>query len=84
MQLVENKLELRNNKWKFLQSSVKYLAYTIDGNGIKADIKGLKAIRDFPIPDKQHSAKSAIFRQSPSRCMTSLKTIGNFRLGEII
>lgn len=56
--LVENNLELRNDKCEFLRTSVKYLGYTIDGNGIRADDKGLKAIRDFPVPDKQQSVQS--------------------------
>lgn len=52
--LVENKLE---DKCEFLQTSVKYLGYIIDGNGIKADDSGLAAVRDFPIPESSHAVQ---------------------------
>ena len=47
-----------NDKCDFLRTSVKYLGYTIDGSGIRADDKGLKAIQDFPVPDGRHSVQS--------------------------
>lgn len=56
--IVNNKLELRLDKCEFLRSSVKYLGYTIDGSGIRADDKGLEAIRNFPLPDKVHTMRS--------------------------
>lgn len=56
--IVNNKLELRLDKCEFLQSSVKYLGYTIDASGIRADDKGLEAIRNFPLPDKVHTMRS--------------------------
>ena len=55
--LVENKLELIIDKSEFLQTSVRYLGYNIDGNGIRAGEKGLQAIRDFPVLDRQLSVQ---------------------------
>jgi len=38
--LVENKLELRMDKFKFLQDKVKYLVFLISCDGTKADDRG--------------------------------------------
>lgn len=56
--LVQNKLELRIDKCEFFQTDVKYLGYTISKSGIKAEEKGLEAIRNFPVPTKVHSVQS--------------------------
>ena len=58
--LVENNLELRLDKCEFLQTKVNYLGYTINGEGIKADEKGIEAIKNFPVPEKLHSVQSFI------------------------
>lgn len=50
--------ELTLDKCKFLQSRIKYLGYFISVEGIKADGKGLQAIRNYPIPDKPHTVQS--------------------------
>ena len=56
--LARNKLELRLDKCEFLKTSVKYLGYEINGNGVKADDTGLQAVRDFPVPTSVHSVRS--------------------------
>lgn len=56
--IVNNKLELRLDKCEFLQSCIKYLGYTIDAFGIRADDKGLEAVNNFPLPDKVRSVQS--------------------------
>lgn len=58
IRLVENNLELREHKCEFFQTTVKYLGYTINGDGIRADDRGLTAIRDFPVPDKCNALQS--------------------------
>lgn len=45
------------DKCEFFQSSVKYLGYTITGSGIKADEKGIAAVKNFPVPDKVHAVQ---------------------------
>lgn len=56
--LVENKLELRLDKCEFLQDKVKYLGFLIGKDGIKADEKGLEAVKHFPVPDKTQAVQS--------------------------
>lgn len=56
--LVSNKLELRLDKCEFFATSVKYLGYTITGDGIRADDKGLQAIQNFPVPQKLQAVQS--------------------------
>jgi len=51
LRLAKNKLELRMDKCEFLQQSIKYLGFIINGEGIRADDKGIEAIQNFPIPD---------------------------------
>ena len=43
-----------------MQPKIDYLGYTITGNGIKANEKGIEAIKDFPVPQKLHSVQSFI------------------------
>lgn len=56
--LVENRLELRLDKCEFIQASVKYLGYMIDGNGIGPDKEGILAVNSFPVPTNVHSLRS--------------------------
>ena len=42
----------------YIQTTVKYLGYTINGNGIMADDRGLTAIRDLTVPDKSNTLSS--------------------------
>uniref|UniRef100_A0A0K8U9C0 RNA-directed DNA polymerase n=1 Tax=Bactrocera latifrons TaxID=174628 RepID=A0A0K8U9C0_BACLA len=58
--ITQNKLELRLDKCEFLQTSVNYLGYIVDGEGIRADDKGLEAIKNFPVPKNVHTVQSFI------------------------
>lgn len=44
--LVENQLELRIDKCELLQDKVKYLGFEISKDGIRAEGKGLDAVRN--------------------------------------
>ena len=44
MRLVENKLELRWNKYEFMRTTVRNLGYEISGQSIRADDAGLTYI----------------------------------------
>jgi len=50
-------LELRMDKCEILQQSIKY--FIINGEGIKADDKGIEAIQNFPIPHKTQHVQSS-------------------------
>jgi len=58
--LVENKLELRQDKCEFLKSSIDYLGYTVTGKGIKANESGVEAVKLFLVPTKVHELQSFI------------------------
>ena len=48
--LVENRLELRLDKCKFLLTEVEYLDYYVTQNGIGPTKRGIEAISNYPIP----------------------------------
>lgn len=48
--LVANRLELRLDKCRFLQTKLDYLGYTITNEGIRPIDQGIKAIKKFPDP----------------------------------
>ncbi|XP_011874435.1 PREDICTED: uncharacterized protein LOC105565665, partial [Vollenhovia emeryi] len=48
--LVANRLELRLDKCRFLQTKLDYLGYTITSQGIRPTDQGLVAVKNFPIP----------------------------------
>ena len=48
--MVENKLELRLDKCKFLQTKIDYLGYKISENGVSPTNHGIEAVLNFPIP----------------------------------
>lgn len=58
LRLVKNKLGVRLDKCEFFRASIKYLGYTIDNMGIRADDKGLEAIKNFPLPNKVRAIQS--------------------------
>jgi len=49
-QLVENKLNLRIDKCKFLCTKIEYLGYSITQEGISPTDSGIEAVRKFPVP----------------------------------
>ncbi|XP_046869310.1 uncharacterized protein LOC124461953 [Drosophila willistoni] len=53
--IIRNKLELRIDKCEFFQSSIRYLGFIISEEGIRADDKGLEAVKNFPIPTNVHT-----------------------------
>ncbi|XP_011873545.1 PREDICTED: uncharacterized protein LOC105565169, partial [Vollenhovia emeryi] len=48
--LVENKLELRQNKCKFMYTKIEFLGYMISGDGIQPNNAGITAVKCFPMP----------------------------------
>lgn len=56
--LVANKLQLRLDKCKFLQHEIDYLGYIINSSGVRANDKGLEAIKHFPTPSNLVSVQS--------------------------
>lgn len=58
VKLVENNLELRIDKCRFLEKEIEYLGYIIDEFGIRANEKGLESIKNFPLPQKVQSVQS--------------------------
>ena len=50
-------LRAKKTKCKFLASSVSYLGYKIDGEGLHPLPEKVKAIQDAPTPKKCHRAK---------------------------
>jgi len=51
--LVENKLELRIDKCKFLTTEIEYLGYIIKENTVRPLDSGISAVRNYPIPQNQ-------------------------------
>jgi len=58
--LVENKLELRIDKCKFLTTEIEYLGYIIKENTVKPLNSGISAVRNYPIPQNQKDVQSFI------------------------
>jgi len=50
-----------------MQSSIKYLGFFITKEGIKADDKGLDAIRNFPIPVQSFFGFMLMFQTTHKR-----------------
>jgi len=56
--LTQNRLELRMDKCEFLKSNIKYLRFLISENGIRADDKGIEAVKNFPVLSKVQAVQS--------------------------
>ena len=56
--MVENKLELRLDKCKFLQTKIDYLGYKISENGVSPTNHGIEAVLNFPIPQNIREVQS--------------------------
>lgn len=48
--LVANKLELRLDKCRFLQTEIEYLGYYVSEKGLSPTASGIAAVQNFPIP----------------------------------
>lgn len=58
--LVNNKLELRIDKCKFLTTKIEYLGYVIKENTVKPLESRISAVKDYPIPQNQKDVQSFI------------------------
>jgi len=56
--LVENKLNLRIDKCKFMFTEIEYLGYLITLEGIRPTTSGVEAVSNFPIPQSVKSVQS--------------------------
>lgn len=56
--MVENKLDLRTDKCKFLQTELEYLKYKVSVEGIKPDERGVSIVVDFPVPRNAREEQS--------------------------
>lgn len=55
--LVENLLELRIDKCKFLCTEIEFLGYCISGKGVQPNKSGVEAIEKYPIQQDQRSLR---------------------------
>lgn len=58
--LVDNKLNLRIDKCKFMFTSIEYLGYFINSEGIRPTNSGIEAVANFPIPQSIKSVQSFV------------------------
>lgn len=58
--LVENKLELRLDKCKFMESNIRYLGYRISCDGIRPDDRNIDSVVNFPIPRNVREVQSIL------------------------
>lgn len=72
---VANKLELRLDKCKFLQTRLEYLGYTITSEGIRPTERGVNDVKRFPIPQNTRDVQSFL-----GLCSYFRKFIENFSL----
>lgn len=56
--LIANRLELRLDKCRFLQTKLDYLGYTIKDEGIRPTDRGLEVVKNFPIPRSVRDVQS--------------------------
>lgn len=56
--LVANRLELRLDKCRFLETKLDYLGYTITDEGIRPTNRGLEAVQRFPTPRNVRDVQS--------------------------
>ncbi|XP_076659907.1 uncharacterized protein LOC143363195 [Halictus rubicundus] len=73
--LVANRLELRLDKCKFLQTKLVYLGYTVTNEGIYPTEKGLEAVKNFPIPRNLRDIQSFL-----GMCSYFRKFVKNFSI----
>lgn len=58
--LKQNGLELKFSKCHFMQTSIDYLGYAADRNGIRPNDSHIRAIRDYPIPSNARELQSCL------------------------
>lgn len=73
--LVDNLLELRLDKCRFLQTKIDYLDYTVIEKGIQPTEQGLEAVKIFPIPRNIHDVQRFL-----GLCSYFRKFIENFSI----
>jgi len=56
--LVENKLNLRIDKCKFIFTEIEYLGYLVTSEGIRPTTRGIEAVSNFPIPQSVRGVRS--------------------------
>ena len=56
--MVENKLELRLEKCRFLYEEIEYLGYKISDEGLQPNDAGIKAVKEFPTPKNVRDVQS--------------------------
>lgn len=56
--MVRNKLELRPDKCKFLQTKIEYLGYNVSAEGISPTNRGIEAVTNFPTPKNVREVQS--------------------------
>ena len=55
--MVENKLELRIENCKFIQTEIEYLGYKVSEKGVAPTERGTEAVTNFPIPQNTHDVQ---------------------------
>ena len=60
--LVENKLELRSDKCKFLFTRIEFLSYKISEKGIRPTGSAIEAVVNFPVPRNVREVQSFVIR----------------------
>lgn len=73
--LVENLLQLRLDKCKFLYQKIEFLGYTITAEGVRPNDSGIAAVKDFPTPRCARDVQSFL-----GLCSYFRKFIRNFSL----
>lgn len=73
--LVENKLELRLSKCRFLYEEIEFLGYIISAEGVRPNESGITAIKEFPTPKCVRDIQSFL-----GLCSYFRKFIKNFSL----
>ncbi|GBM96236.1 Retrovirus-related Pol polyprotein from transposon 297 [Araneus ventricosus] len=71
-------LKLNPKKCRFFQKEVAYLGHVISGEGVKTDPEKIKAVVDWPRPDKIHDLRSFLglctyYRHECEKSFNSLK-----------
>jgi len=58
--LVQNRLELKLEKCKFMFTEIRYLGYMVSEEGVRPTEDGVDAVRKFPVPRNKHEVQRFI------------------------